>query len=107
VRDCAGGFAARLAALGAGSGGRRPSTSRADGSAATIGVSIAGGSMKSVYSRRTEVSHPACSVSRTTGSWMGRELVTTSVVPAADRSTLTRPNRSSGTPSACPFPMRS
>ena len=68
VRGCADGFAARLAPVAAGSGGRLPSTSRDDGAAATTGASIAGGSMNSVYSRRTEVSHPAWSVSRTTGS---------------------------------------
>ena len=56
--------------------------------------------MNSVYSRRIEVSQPACIVSLTTGSFTGRALVTTSCVPEGVRSTATRPNRTCGMPSA-------
>ncbi len=80
--------------------GGAAATSRGADSAATTGASIAGGSMNSVYSRRIVASQPAWSVRRTTGSFTGRALVTTSAVPAAERSTLTRPNRTCGTPSA-------
>ena len=68
-------------------------------SAATSGVSIGSGSISSTYSRRTAVSQPACTVTRSTGSLTARALVMTSCAPAAVRSRLIRPNASCGTPS--------
>ena len=96
----AGGRAGRLASRAAGAGAGAAVTSRGAGSVATTGASIAGGSMNSVYSRRIVASQPAWSVRRMIGSFTGRTLVTTSAVPAAERSTPTRPNCTCGTPSA-------
>ena len=72
----------RLDSRAAGAGRGATTASRGAASAATTGVSIAGGSMNSVYSRRTADSQPACIVRRTTGSFTGRGLVMTRLVPA-------------------------
>jgi hypothetical protein len=59
----------RFDSRAAGAGRGATTASRGAVSAATTGVSIAGGSMNNVNSRRTADSQPACIVRRTTGSF--------------------------------------